>query len=662
MKRRYRTVIGCVIGVFLIGTNGYSADSPASPADATLEQQREYFLQAREAISRGDDSRFRQLAAELTDYPLLPYLQYADLRRSLDEADAAQRVTQFRQRYPNLAITPWLQSAWLEYLAARGDWSLFLEHYQPMGRELACWRLQGLAATQSEQFVPAARELWLVGYSQPQVCDKPFKALIDGGHLRSEDAMARIALAMESGNRTLARFLRRYLTRADRQRADAWLRMHSNPERELTRLMADASSEWRGRLAAYGFERLARLDAEKADRYWHSHKATLTLPDEAVARIERRIALGLATDYHPYAVERLAALPTEWHNSSTREWRVRIALRQKDWEAVLVALDALSEPEQLEPQWRYWRARAEYELGNTLLARALYRRTAECRCYYGFLAAERAGVAPAIENQPTAVTAEQITALAELAAAQRAKELHAVGMEVYARREWRDLIETLSQSELLAAAKLADSWSWHDQAIVAFAKAGYYDDLESRFPLPYRDFVTTAATERHLDEAFVYAVMRQESAFYARARSSAGALGLMQLMPATARHAARKSNARLAGRHQILDVDTNISLGTAYLRELLDRYQGNRFYTMAAYNAGPHRVAKWLPKDGVLPGDIWVETMPYSETREYVKRIFAYTFIYQWRLGEEPTPVSAYLPDSHPPETLTLSSDSDHTG
>ncbi len=622
---------------------------------APAADPRPQFQEAQQALARGDLRRFTRLSEELEDYVLYPYLEYTFMRRYISSRVDQARVKAFLERWPDTPLADRLRDAWLAKLAQRGQWDQFLELWEPArgDTELSCLAGRAMLARErrEEAFVQAQR-LWLVGKSQPKACDPLFAAWIAADGVSEAIARERIDLAMAAGSAGLTRYLEQFLPAAERHWLALWRRVYGNPSRELERLAANGSG-WPGQIFVSGVRRLAGYRPEAADEIWRRRADEFDLDRHQRDEAERSIALGLAWDRHPLAHTRLSALAPEAHTAKSRQWRVRIALWQEDWAAVVAALDALDPLERAEPDWVYWRARAVEAGGDPDGAAELYREAAQCRCFYGFLAAERIGIPPTIETVPLAVSDEELSLLADLPAMQRARELFAVGMEVDARREWRHATAGMPAERLRTAAKLADRWGWHDQAILTLGRTEFLQDLELRFPTPYTEVVSAEAERRELDNAFIYAVMRQESAFYANARSPVGALGLMQLMPATAKLTGRQIRQPVKGTWDILEVDNNIRLGTAHLRHLLDRYRGNRLYTAAAYNAGPHRVDRWLPAERELAGDIWVASMPFDETREYVKRIFAYTVIYEWRLGREPTPVSTHLPTVSPPGERT---------
>jgi soluble lytic murein transglycosylase len=331
---------------------------------------------------------------------------------------------------------------------------------------------------------------------------------------------------------------------------------------------------------------------------------------------------------------RLTALPSEQVDTQVREWRVRFNLKQRNWGEVLNWIDRLTPEERRNPRWRYWRARALEAQGNNAEAQVLYRQLAGLRNYHGFLAAKRLGAPYRIQSLPLAVSPQTHDALlARSMGLQRARELYILGRHWEARVEWKVATRDFGAEDLKTAAKLAQSWDWHYQAIRTLVRTGYHEDLELRFPTPYRDSVLTHGGSENIDPAWIYAVMRQESLFQTDAKSHAGAMGLMQIMPATGQRIARELGTRLSGKYALLKADTNIRFGAHYLRHTLNELQDNPLLATAAYNAGPNRVAQWLPETQAVAPDLWAETIPYKETRKYAQRVMEYATIYEWRLG-----------------------------
>jgi len=588
--------------------------------------------------------RYRTLARQLADYPLAPYLRYWELRPRIARLTAGQ-VTKALVELDGTPLADRLRRAWLRRLADSGRWQDYLDAYRPgFGTKAEC-RFHD-AQRRLGQLAPAwegAGRLWLVGRSQPRACDPLFAAWRTAGKLTPQLAWARVRLAMGRRELSLARYLTRFLSDADRVLVEVWIAVHRDPARRLTdrRLAVDGAAE--RLILVHGMRRLARRDSEAAERLWPRLRQAHDFSSAQVIEVERRIALEYAYDTELHALELFAALDPEWRDDEVYAWAVRTALRHGRWEDALKWLRGMPDEQRSEVTWAYWLARMLEETGAMAEARPLYTGLAEGRGFYEFLAADRLGAPYRFSDVPAAAEPALADVLAGNAAFVRARELFFAGLTVDARREWREALKGASDELQIVAARLASHWGWHDRGIFALGAAGYYDDLEIRFPLAFREQLVSQARREHLDPAWVFAVTRQESAFTADARSPAGALGLMQIMPATGRQIARDLGSKLSSKSRLLDPALNLRYGTFYLRTLLDDLDNHPVLVNAAYNAGPHRVRAWLPEQGEMAADIWIETVPFRETRDYLKRVQAYTTIYQKRLQVEVTPLSQRL-------------------
>jgi soluble lytic murein transglycosylase len=612
--------------------------------EVPVEQQREQFLAAERALASGDDATYRKLADGLRDYPLYGYLRYAYLRGHLQETPDDE-LLDFFQRYADSPISAQLRSAWLTELAGQERWEMFLDVYRGVhSTELQCQRLRAKLATgRTEGLMQEAETLWLVGHAQPEACDPAFDAWRAAGHMTTQLLWKRIRLAVEEGQWRLVQYLAGFLSPQDQAWTERWRRVDRDPSEELPRLAGEPDSPMAQEILRFGIKRLAHRDAAQAHQLWNAAKPSHSFTAEEAASTDRDIAISAAAQNLPEAMDWLAALPGEAADARVREWRVRCALRKQDWASVLKWLNALSSEQRAQEAWRYWRARALESLGQTAEARSVYAELAETMSYYGFLAADRIGSPYAIRDEPIRIDEQALQRLEAMPGMERARELYFIGKTPEARREWAEALNAMDKKQAELAAVLARRWGWYDSAIAAAARSGRLDDLDIRFPLAYRDQVRACARDAGLDPAWVYGVLRQESAFWADARSSAGALGLMQLMPDTARHIARKLNFNLDSVYRVLEPDINIRLGSAYLKRVLDSFQGHEALATAAYNAGPQRVRKWLPEDRSLSADIWLETLPFGETRSYVRQVMAYTAVYGRRLGMQAVPLKVRM-------------------
>ena len=636
-----------ISGFLLLAALAGGAFPSAAPAAPEASPRRDY-LAAIEAARNGNLARAKQFLPRLEDYVLRGYVEYELLkdRLALTPPDTIRRFLEENRDAP---ISDIIRKKWLRQLAKQGDWDAFLREYQDIESEpeLQCLRLTQLL--RAERTVPQAplmaeiEKLWLTGKPLPAACDGVFAAWKKAGHMTSEKVWERVRLVMENRQLGLAGELARYLDPADRVWVARWQAMHRDPPRELERLNYPIETPVARGIARHGIVRLALRDPEAAMQQWQKLKSRHRFLGEDENYVMRHVGILAAQDHLPQALTWLAGVSADATDDTLHLWRVRAALRLGDWEAAQRFIAGLTEEQQREPQWRYWSARVLEAAGQKADAQRLYAALARSRGYYGFLAADRLGEDYSMQHVAIDANPEEVSAMLARPGIQLAQELYAAGQTVDARRQWNWTIRHMSNRELQVAAVIARQWGWHDRAILTVGRSRNLDDIELRFPLLYRESIETNASRSGIDPSWVYGVVRQESAFMTDARSHAGALGLMQLMPTTGRLTGRRVGIRAYSKGAILNVENNLRLGVAYLKEVLDRNRGHQALATASYNAGPHRVTNWMPEKP-LDADIWIETIPFNETREYVKNVLSYSAIYDHRLGQKPTRLSERMP------------------
>ena len=629
--------------------------APAGDAAAhdgeKLARQRLLYQDARHALALGRIHRYRRLKARLTDYPLYPYLEYAELVRRLNRARPAE-VAGFIERHRGTPLARRLHQKWLLRLARRGHWRTFLRHYRPSDEPLLrCYAARAWLHTgHRERAFAAMAELWPTGRSLPRACDPVIRAWHRSGGLDDARVWERVRLALRHGRPRLAWHLRRYLSPGQRHWLDLWRRVRRNPRLEFNDPRRPEEARIARWIRADALVRLARTDAVAAARRWQAWRGRYPFAPHERQRIERHLALALLKRDEAEAQRWLEELSLARADLRVQESYIVTALQDEDWATALAWMDRLPLEQRHSERWRYWRGRALEALGRLEEARSTFLLNVAGRGYYAFLSADHLGMPYRIQSQPLRFSDEELHRLHDIPAVARARELFLVNDVVNARREWHHALAGMDRARLLMAAQLAAQWGWHDRAIVAFGQAAYWDDLERRFPLAHRELVLEQSRRFGINPAWAFAVIRQESGFTRDARSHAGALGLMQLLPHTARQLARSLRVRLRSRRDLLRVDTNVRLGVGYLKRMRDRFAGHKVLATAAYNAGSLRVRQWLPQARVLPADVWVESVPLDETRGYLRRVLGYTIIYEQRLGLPPRPLLERMgPVGRPP-------------
>ncbi len=603
------------------------------------QQQRNHYLAAKTALDKGQLKTYRENYEQLLDYPLKPYLQYAELKRRLHLLPYKE-VDRFLYRNENSYLERRLLKNWLKTLAGRKHWHDYQSYYRTGldSTELECLYLQGRITTGEENAFKEVEPLWNVGYSQPDACTPLFKTWMQAGHLTPQLAWQRYTKAMRKRELGLARYIASLMPPKQRAMAQLYREVDRHPQRLKNRRRFHEQSPAMQEIILHGIRRYARKDPLEALKQWRVYDAQQLFEDGERSATRQALITQLAMQGEMETAEKLLA--ESRHNNTSADligWIIRDSLRRQEWDKVYTWLQRLPADSQQSDRWRYWRARAmeQLDIGNSPYPtpQQIYADLALKRSFYGFLAADILGRDYTLVDNPVDPPPELIDTVAGLPGIKRARELFELNDIANARHEWMFVTAGLDAPALLAAGKLAEQWRWHRSSIQAMIEAGHWDDLKLRFPLAYKEQVNAAAKSTNITPTLLFAIARRESAFRADARSPAGALGLMQLMPGTAKQTARRAG--LQYRHyDLLKPASNISLGSRYLNQLLDQFNGNRILATAAYNAGPHRVKRWLAdSDQQQPFDVWIEVIPFKETRSYVQNVLAYSVIYGYRMG-----------------------------
>jgi len=603
------------------------------------------FSEAWEAARRGDHETFRALGTGLEPYELYPYWQYEDYRHRRSRVPPAEMAT-FLEGHADWAFTEGLRKAWLLGLGEQGRWQALLEYEtESSDAELNCYYARArLALGRTEDLLAEAQHLWTAGKSQPDACDPVFQWLIHNGGITTKLAWDRIRLAIESGNPRFTLYLARFLPPDERRWLERWQEFNRNRYRNLERAVSWPDTPSTRMITAVSVSRLSHHDAGAAMRAFDRLDSHFGWDAGTRGDLLREIALMAAVELAPEGFAFMERVPAEHRNGQLLEWRVRLGLAHGAWDQVLDAIDEMAAASSGDDRWRYWRARAWAESGEVRRAEAEWRELAARASFYGFLAADRLGMPYTICPLDPPVSSDQVARLRGRDAFRRAIELRRLGLDNWALAEWELAVRRLPVAELKVAAALAREENWHDRAIFALGDSGDRRYYEWRFPVLWDEPVRSEASRNGLDPAWIFGVMRSESAMTEAAVSPAGAMGLMQVTPGTARQISSTHGLPYQGRSQLLVGPENIRFGSTYLRELLDRFGQNPVVVTGAYNAGPEAVQRWLGSRAIEDPAIWIETLPYYETRDYIPRVLAFTAIYDWRLGQPVRRVSSRMP------------------
>lgn len=590
------------------------------------------FLTAREAFQSGNAKRLDESAARLQRHVLWPYVDYYQQRMLLRTTDNAN-IRYFLSRYDGALVADRMRSDWLKMLGKNQQWALFDAEYPLLvnkDNELLCYYYQRRLNTNDRTVLAEARALWFTPASLPDSCTPVFQALISSGQIKVEDIWTRIRLALEENQTGVATHANRYLPSLEALNSTELNNAAKNPQRYLETLNRKIKTRSDREIVLFALLRVLRNDTNPAYVQWLKVKDQLTASDRSyfLGRLGYRAAMrhdSRALDWFREAQNMTPYYPP---SDTVLAWHVRAALRATNWDEVLKTIERMSLAEQQTDTWRYWKARALKTKGRTQDANDIFIPLSNDHSFYGQLAREELGTILTIADKTYRVSNAEVSAMERNPGLQRALAFSRMNLRTEALREWSWTIRNFSDAELLAAAEVARRQGLYDRAINTANRTVAQHDFSLRFLSPHRETLKKVLRQHELDEAWVYGLIRQESRFIADIKSHAGAAGLMQLMPATAEWVAKQLGIPNFRQHLVVDVNTNLQLGTYYLKHVLGTLDNQPLLASAAYNAGPGRARRWRDNTMPLEGAIYAETIPFNETRDYVKKVLKNSMYY----------------------------------
>ncbi len=610
----------------------------ALSGDGTHVAEDADFLAARDAFRIGDAARLDRIAVRLKNSPLEPYISYYQLRMRLETADAAA-VQAFLARPDETPMIDRMRAEWLKLLGKKQQWDAFMAEYPHLlneDAELACYALQARRHSQGSEVLQEVRKLWLSGSKElPDSCKPLFDAALADGVIDEAAIWQRLRLDLEAGNVSLAKQLAAKLPAHRAIPAAELSQAAANPEHYLGRIKLEKASEAQRMAALFALHRLAKQLPQLAYAQWEKIAAHFNADEQHY--FYSWLGYEAARKQDDRALEWFRAAGDAPLTEQQLAWRIRAALRAQDWQEVLAGISRMPPQQQDEGAWRYWRARALKALGQTREAEELFFALSREYNFYGQLAAEEIATASVTNIMPPAYKPgdEELNVMLAQPAIQRALALYRMDLRTDAAKEWAWAVRNFDDKQLLAAAEIARRNEMYDRAINTANRTVQLHDFSLRYLAPYREALRGHIQQQGLEEAWVYGLMRQESRFVTAAKSNVGASGLMQIMPATARWIARKLGMKDYHRTLVRQVETNLTLGTYYMKTVLSWFDNNPVLASAAYNAGPSRARQWRGNTP-LEGAIYTETIPFDETRDYVKKVMSNTVYYAQLFGQPP--------------------------
>jgi soluble lytic murein transglycosylase len=605
-------------------------------AGDSAEAVRAEFQDAYTAAQLGADNPESDSPA-LARYALYPYLRAARLAYALEHASGSlgevDRLTEaFLDDHRGEVVAGPLHRDWLESLARREEWRALLDHYDEgvATEALGCAQLNAkIALERTEGLAAAIVERWRSPWRLPSECESAFQWLRDRGGIDDALVADRVRRLLQNGQAGFARVIARRLPAEQAAPLLAWADLIDKPAESIDALLADPAVPIDTAELLDGFARLARNAPREALTRFDVLLRTRLKSPAAVSQAALALALGLAWDRDPEALTYFARVASADLTDDALEWLVRAALWKRDWNTARNGIASMSAERQSDAAWRYWTGRAAEATGERMVAEERYGSLAPDDNYYSAMAAARLGepVQPHVERLPADNSA--IGRIAREAPFVRAHELLLCGLRPLATLEWRAGYATLKEPQKPQAVHLAARWGLYDVAVATATSQGVFNDYELLYPRPFRSEVNAAVELTRVDEPVLYGVLRQESLFRPDATSVAGALGVAQLGPSTAEITASRWQLPRPSRADLYDPETSIRLGAARLTTLLDKYGGQLPVALAAYNAGERAAERWLP-EGPMDSDVWIENIPYNETRAYVRRVLWHSLVFSW--------------------------------
>jgi len=611
----------------------------ASAAALNIQQQRSLYLKAQQAFADKNNQLANQLTAELTSYPLYPYLKLLQIQRDINST-SQQQIHSFIKQHKNSPIAKKVQASYLKKLARNKQWHSLIANYRRLpltSSYYKCYLLQAQINTgKGAAALKATAPLWNVGKSQPSTCDPVFSYWMKRKNPTSDLAYQRSWKAINSKNYKIAKFSQKHVTKKHQINSlNLFWKLQKNPSLVSKSNTLSTKNNHSADMAAYAIRKLGAKQTDLALKTWLRDRNRFNFSKEQRSYLNTYFGnkYAKATFYNPAALGILQKIDPLYKHDEVSEWKTRLALIAQNWPMVIKLIGDMPQQLSAKNRWVYWLETAK-QRANPKKYKANYNNIINDRDFYSYIAADIKGKPLRLNETKTKISANTSKQLLKRPSVQRMSELVKIGDTAKAYQEWRILRDQLNEQQQLAMGYLTSQWGWYIQGIRIAAKLKSWNELAIRFPRSQNKLFAELGTARGIGSTWPVAIARQESAYNQYAKSPAGARGFMQLMPATAKLTAKKHKIKYSGKSDLFDPRTNISLGTAYLSEMMQRFN-NKAHASAAYNAGPHRADRWLKSRGKLPLDIWIETIPFDETRKYVQNVLTYSAIYDLLAGRK---------------------------
>ncbi|MBH32476.1 MAG: hypothetical protein CMD90_02380 [Gammaproteobacteria bacterium] len=599
---------------------------------ASSDLQRKNYKDAIKYLSKGNYNKYYKYKRNLKDYPLYPYLIYKEIHKNkVDE----KKVLKFIKDYDYSYISKKAYINLIYRLSSKGKHDLLLENYRDIGStELHCIYLRSKIKSGKKKINETdIKRVWLSGKSQPKTCDYIFRWLHRNSLLTNDLVMQRVLLALKRNNYLLGRYLVKYFSKNYKRVGEQLVKIHRNPKKYLLSERVK-SSKHTNIIIEHGLKRISRKSfksgysfLKKAKKYYDPSKETYN----------NMLSSLLITSLKNGRDDAFHYISSNGYDSNDPKLIFSIldySIHNQKWDFYIKNFPLIPEEYKSVKKWTYWYAKSLLKAGETESAIEIFRDLSKQREYYSFLSSYYIKEKYNINNKPIIYDKKQLKIYSDDKNIKLIHELYILGKTKKAKEELIYLFEMNRDKNLNYVNKIIQSWGWLHGVIIGYGESGYYDDVEARFPVKYAK-IFNSVSKNNFEKSLFYSITRAESAFDRFAVSSAGAIGMMQIMPRTARKVSRKAGYSKINRAKLYNPRVNIKIGSYYLKGLINKKK-NIVYAIASYNAGPTIVRRWT-KGKTMSDDAWIESIPYKETREYVKKVIEYLIIYDWRLNKKNT-------------------------
>ncbi len=564
----------------------------------------------------------------------LDYSAYEELSKNITIQNKLA-IQSFLQQYPNSPLAKSLRNKWLIVLAQRSDWNDFINDYRPTNNEtVECYYLQALYHSGKENLaLSGVKRLWKAGYKPTSACQAIFLKWQKSGDFKEKYIWPRLQLALDQKDTTSVQQLTQMLPKDKQSWVTTWISLRKNPTL-ISKVQLPDNAPGR-RIIIDGLKQLASMDVKAAINQWPAFQSKYHFSTAMTQDFYRAASLHLVLVGDPQAEAWFAKILPAYGTAQSRAWQVRFALSHRHWWNVLTFIQAMPAQEQNTNIWQYWKARALQAVKKTEEANVIYKKLSTQRQYYGFLAAYQLHQPLTIQQKDYPVNLSLLSPYTQQIA--QIKSLYESKHKKRALQLTEDLLNRLDSPGQYALAHIFAKWEWFSESMNIVNRSPYQNDLKLRFPFPHRALILQLSAQANISPAFVYSIARQESNFHEDVFSSAGGLGILQITLVTAKQFSPNLT-----KQDLYHPHTNLSVSITYLKKLTQQFNGHPLLIASAYNAGPQKTRTWQPKNGPISADIWIETRPWEETRNYLKNILAYNAVYQYLLGQTPN-IAAFM-------------------